>query len=81
MACCSKKLTVLHLIGWIIIVISLVFFCIGLNYKGENDILYNYITLASLILIAVGGIIAFVIPGIFWCINRCKDKNNYEEIN
>ncbi len=73
------KIIVIHIIGMAIVLASFICYLIGEYYKYTNKVLFNRMLDVALILIGIGIVIAFIIPGVIYLTNKYCCKNDSDQ--
>ena len=70
---------VIHINGMVLVLASFICFLIGEYYKYTNKALFNLMIGVALILIIIGAVIAFMIPGVICLINKYCCRNDSDQ--
>lgn len=67
----------IHFLGWIVILFSVFIFCFSIIFKKQ---VHDNLILAAIILLGVGGFIAFAVAGVILCIGLYKYVPEEQEL-
>jgi len=82
---CYKPLVAIHIFGWFVVLVSLLFFVVSEIFKSMNNMhLYNEFINVAIIIIIIGLFITFILPGGIYLILCCRNRRkrvNYQTLD